>query len=252
GVAALTVLLSAVAQPQGAGAPDSAGGKGVRILQTFDLLAASALDRGRPTPHIDRAVPAAGAYLRAHAAQVYSPERIDTLGSDPMLSQLLGRVPSAVLRAEWLDLVTRDPRLYLHVRALAFHQVLGTPVIDHCLPLSVGVEGPPQALAALKMPVRHSRDDLRLFNYATWFMDTPAMSHLAFAALAVAVGIFLLMRRDPADLAIAGLMAGALGFTASFFAISIACDYRYLYLLDVAAITGVLYVAIDPRLRWIR
>ena len=48
---------------------------------------------------------------------------------------------------------------------------------------------------------------------------------------------------------VAALLAGALAFTASFFLISIACDYRYLYLLDLAALTGVLYLALDPRLR---
>ena len=44
-------------------------------------------------------------------------------------------------------------------------------------------------------------------------------------------------------------MVGALGFAASFFAISIACDYRYLYLLDISAMTGLLYFMIDPRLK---
>ncbi|HKP77927.1 MAG TPA: hypothetical protein VJU34_02255, partial [Phenylobacterium sp.] len=238
-----------VAQPQGAGAPDNAGGKGVRILQTYDLLAAAALEPGRATPHLDKASPAAGAYLRANAAKVYSPERVDTLGSDPRLSGLLRNAPRAVIQAEWIELVTGDPGLYLRVRALAFGQVLGTPVIDRCLPATVGVDGPDHALKALKMPRRHSRQDLRLYNYVTWFLDTPAMSHLAFAAIALAVGVALLLRRDPADLAIAALMAGALGFAASFFVISIACDYRYLYLLDVAAITGLLYLAVDPRLR---
>lgn len=248
-VAALTFVLSAVAQPQGAGAPDDAGSKGVRILQTYDLVAAAALEPGRPTPRIDRAAPAAGAYLRAHAAGVYSPERVDTLARDPRLSDLLRHVPKQVIHDEWVDLITKDTGVYLRARGLAFGQVFGTPVIDHCLPLTVGVEGPPATMAELRMPVRHSRGDQRLYNYATWFLDTPAMSHLAFAAVALAVGVFLLLRRDPADLAMAALMAGALGFAASFFAISIACDYRYLYLLDVAAVTGVLYLAIDPRLR---
>jgi hypothetical protein len=59
----------------------------------------------------------------------------------------------------------------------------------------------------------------------------------------------LLIRREPADLAIAALLAGALAAAASFFVISIACDYRYLYFLDLAAITALIYVAIDPRLR---
>jgi hypothetical protein len=43
-----------------------------------------------------------------------------------------------------------------------------------------------------------------------------------------------------------GLMVSGLGFAASFFLISIACDYRYLYFLDLAALAGLFYVAVDP------
>ena len=248
-VAGLTLLLSAVAQPQGAGAPDNAGGKGLRILSTYDIVAAAALEPGRPTPHIDRESPAAGAYIRQKAPRLYSPERVDTIAQDPVVGELLKTVSRQAIRAEWLDLIRNDTGLYLRARALAFGQVVGTPLIDRCLPVSIGVDGPPATLKALEMPARRSFDDQRLYNYVTWYLDTPAMSHLAFAAIALAVGVALLFRRDPADLAIVGLMAGALGFAASFFAISIACDYRYLYLLDLAAITGLLYLALDPRLK---
>jgi hypothetical protein len=58
--------------------------------------------------------------------------------------------------------------------------------------------------------------------------------------------VLTLMRRDPADYVIAALMAGVLGFTASFAVISLACDYRYLYLLDLAAMAGLFYLALDP------
>jgi hypothetical protein len=43
-----------------------------------------------------------------------------------------------------------------------------------------------------------------------------------------------------------GLQLAAIGFAASFLVISIACDYRYLYFLDVAALTGLLYLSLDP------
>lgn len=248
-VAALTLLLSAVAQPQGAGAPDDAGGKGLRILGTYDLVAAAALQPGRPTPHIDKQSPAAGAYLRQNAHRLYSPERVDTIGQDPVIGELFKTVSRDTIRADWLDLIRQQPGLYLRVRMLAFTQVVATPLIDRCLPVSLGIDGPPETLKALNLPRRHTLEDQRLFNYFTWYLDTPALSHLAFGAIALAVGVSLLFRRDPADLMIAGLMAGALGFTASFFAISIACDYRYLYVLDLAAITGLLYLAIDPRLK---
>lgn len=248
-VAALTFVLSAVAQPQGVGAPDSAGGKGVRILQTYDLAAAAALQPGRPTPELDKVSRAAGDYIRSEAPRLYSPERVDVLTTDPKMVALLKTLDREAIQAEWLDLVRGQPVLYLRVRAMAFGQVIGTPVIDRCLPVTIGVDGPAETLKALEMPRRRTADDARLYNYVTWFMDTPAMSHIAFAAVALVVGVLLLVRRDPADLAIAGLLAGALAFTASFFAISIACDYRYLYVLDIAAMTGALYLAIDPNLK---
>jgi hypothetical protein len=99
--------------------------------------------------------------------------------------------------------------------------------------------------------------DAALGAYAAKFYGTPAYSHLAYAALALAVAGALLLRRDPGDWVnpgdwvIIGLLAGALGFAASFFAISVACDYRYLYLVDLAALTGLLYLAVDP-LTWRR
>jgi len=53
--------------------------------------------------------------------------------------------------------------------------------------------------------------------------------------------VVLLRRRDPADTVVAGLLAGALLFALSFFFISIACDYRYLFFLDLAAMAAALY-----------
>ena len=248
-VAVLTLLLSAVAKPQGPGAPDNAGGRGLRMLQSYDLAAASALRPGRPLPRIDRAAPDVDDYIVANAGRLYSPERVDVLTADPWLGKNLRRVPREVIRAEWLDLITGDPTLYLKGRLLHFRQVAATPDIDRCLPVHLGVEGLAPTLRSLDLAPRRSLQDMRLYNYATWFLDTPAMSHLPYAALALLVGVCLLVRRDPADLAMAAMMAGALAFAASFLAISIACDYRYLYFLDLAAITGVLYLALDPRLR---
>ena len=91
--------------------------------------------------------------------------------------------------------------------------------------------------------------DGRIYDYARRWFGTPFYSHLTYAALAAAVAGFLLVRREPADIAIAALMIAALLFTASFFVVSVACDYRYLYALDLAAMTGSLYVALDPSAR---
>jgi hypothetical protein len=247
-VAAGTLALSAYAQPQGPGKPDSAGARGMRLLQAYDLVGAT-VRLPLPLKRVDRVDPWVDDYIRQAAPRVYSPERVDTLTGDKLLSQAIGRIKDATIRAEWLDLLAEHPGVYLKTRTEVFRWVLETPVIDRCLPVQVGVEGPAKTLADLKMAPRRTAHDARLFNYVTWFFDTPAYSHVTYALIALAVGILLLFRRDPADLAIAALMAGALGFAASFFVISIACDYRYLYLVDVAAMTGVLYLALDPRLR---
>jgi len=247
-VAALSLALSIYAQPQGGGGrPDDAGAKGLRILQAYDLAGAAAR-APMPLPRLDRVDPQLDDTLRAAAARVYSPERVDTLNADEPLALRLKKAPSATLQAEWLDLILKKPALYLQVRTEVFRWVLQTPDIDRCLPAHLGVYGPPKALKDLNLAPRASLNDQRLYNYVTWFLDTPAFSHVTFGLIALAVGVLLLIRRDPADLAMAALMWGALAFAASFFVISLACDYRYLYLLDMAGVTGLLYLALDPRL----
>ncbi|OHB35210.1 MAG: hypothetical protein A2882_14665 [Phenylobacterium sp. RIFCSPHIGHO2_01_FULL_70_10] len=88
--------------------------------------------------------------------------------------------------------------------------------------------------------------DQALYNYSTWFLDTPVFSHVFYALIALVVAGVLVWRGEAVDLVIAALLASALAFTASFALISIACDYRYLYFLDVAALSGLLYLALDP------
>jgi len=50
-------------------------------------------------------------------------------------------------------------------------------------------------------------------------------------------------RRRPADIVAAAMLASAFAFAASFFVISVACDYRYLYFLDLAVIAATLYAS---------
>jgi uncharacterized membrane protein YphA (DoxX/SURF4 family) len=62
--------------------------------------------------------------------------------------------------------------------------------------------------------------------------------------------IALFARRRAADIAIAFMLLATFAFTASFFVISIACDYRYLYFLDLATLVAAFYVAFDWRSAW--
>jgi hypothetical protein len=245
-VAVATLALSTYAQPQGADSPDDAGLRGLRIVQTYDLVGAAA-HAPLPLSRIDAFDHTLDDKIRAEAKKVWTPRRVDVL-DDSALAEAMRPVPARVIRQEWLDLIAQHPGLYLKIRLADFRQVFATPVIDACLPVHLGVSGPAKEMADLKLPQRWTDDDTRLYNYVTWFLDTPAYSHITYAIVALLVGLVLLWRRDPADLAIAGLIGGALAFAASFFVISIACDYRYLYLVDLAAITGALYLAIDPDL----
>jgi hypothetical protein len=78
------------------------------------------------------------------------------------------------------------------------------------------------------------------------FFGTPVLSHLSFAILSLAITVVLVLRGRPSDWVMAGLQAGALAFAGSFILIALACDYRYLYFLDLAALLGLVYLALDP------
>jgi hypothetical protein len=229
--------------------PDRGGGgmsEGMRVLQSYDLLGALALDKDFPLSATSRARPAAAATLRSLAPRYYSAERTDYADGQPQIQQALAQVPTATLATDWRTLVLGRPGLYLRERAAVFRWVMLTPRIDRCLPVALGVQGPEDVLGDLGLRFRWSDQDDRLLAYNRAFTGTPVYSHLAYALLALGVGLVLLRRRDAADIMIIAMLAGALGFAASFFVISIACDYRYLYLLDLAAMAGLVYVAVDP------
>jgi hypothetical protein len=220
--------------------------EGLRVLQAYDLLGAVALDPTVPLAAASRAAPGATTTVRRLAPLYWSAERTDFADAQPELAEAVAAIPSAALGADWRALILHRPGLYLRERAAVFAWVFLTPQIDRCLPICLGVQGPRDRLDALGLSPRWSAHEDRLLAYDNTFTHTPAYSHLAYALLALGVAAALLRRRDPADLPVIALMASALGFAASFFVISIACDYRYLYFLDLAAMTGLVYLAIDP------
>lgn len=245
-VAVIAKLLAmfAVAEPIKPGA-DSVS-QGIRIVQQYDIAGALHFDPTLPLPEIDKANPSADDALRARAGLVYSPQRVDTLDADPALGDVFGSIPDEAVHAEWLRLITHHPGLYLQTRFADFRWVFATPVIDRCLPIYLGVDGPPKHMERLRLELRHNMNEQRLFNYTTWFLDTPVISHVTWAIAALLTAVALLWRRRAADVPVAAMLIAALGFTASFLIVSIACDYRYLYFLDAAALTGLVYLSFDP------
>jgi hypothetical protein len=222
---------------------------GPRLLMHYDLAAALAEDSARPLPHLTAAHPDKAAVLRREAPRFYSPVRIDTLDGSPELGAALWGFKASVIAAEWGDMILADPVGYLGRRFEVFRWVVLTPDFTRCAALHLGVDGLPQVAEELGIPRGAFPQDARLYAYAAPWFKTPFYSHLTYALLTAAVAVFLLIRRDPPDIAMAGLMVGALGFLATFLVLSLACDYRYLYVVDLAAITGLLYVAVDPTLR---
>lgn len=245
--AATTAVLSVTALPQGPGF-EKANAQGFRVLEVYDLMGGLARDPNLDLSHIERATPDIAAAMRQEARLYYSPQRIDFIDDAPHLGHL-PMVPAKALQADWLHMVLHRPDLYWPMRLQVFRWTFATPVIDRCLPVYLGIDGPPKQMAALHLTRTWSDRDTGLYNYATWFYDTPVLSHVTYAALAVLLIVVLALRRDPADGPMAALLIGALAFAASYFPISLACDYRYMYFLDVAALTGLLYFAADPRLR---
>ena len=219
------------------------------ILEHYDIVGAKAHHPKLRFTAIAKADPAAAAYLEANAAANYSQARVDTLDTNETFRKTLWHVPDAAMNAEWIEVITRYPAAYALQRADVFRWVFLTPKLEMCLPVQVGVSGPDAMLVDLDIVSGVDIQDQALADYAKRFYPTPVYSHLTWALAAVAVIFLLLRRRDPADWVIVSLLAGTLVFTASFAVISVACDYRYLYLLDLAAMVGLVYAALDPSFR---
>jgi hypothetical protein len=244
-VAVLALAINHLAQP-GEVPPKLRLNSAALILKHYDIIGARSHHPKLRFTAIGKVDPAAEAYLEAKGPYVYSQARVDTLDTDETFRKTLWHVPDKAMNAEWIEVITKYPAAYLLHRADVFYWVFMTPKLEMCLPVTVGVSGPEGLLADLDMVTGVDVQDQALADYAKRFYPTPVYSHLTWALVAVAVIVLLLRRRDPADWAIAALLGGTLVFVASFAVISVACDYRYLYLLDLAAMVGLIYTALDP------
>jgi hypothetical protein len=222
----------------------SDGGEGaqsqLRLAQTYDLVGAARLDPRIRFPVLEEKAPRLDAAIRKDGVPLYSPRLVDTLEPAAPLQTEIGSAPQGAIFAAWSDLVFHHPALYLRVRWPVFHWVVAPPDLLQCHPDVVGVDGPNEVLNALGLREQIRPQDRFLYFYVAQFIGTPVLSHLLFAALALLALALLIRRGQGSDIAIAGLMVGALIFGLSFYVISIACDYRYLYFLDMAAMTGAL------------
>ncbi|HWU27320.1 MAG TPA: hypothetical protein VN154_13060 [Rhizomicrobium sp.] len=221
-----------------------------RLLEFYDLIGAVKNDASLSLPYLDDDDVDLERLMRTDGTRLYSPQRNDTLADSGRLQRAYFDSPDETIPEEWHHLVAAHPWLYLSVRWSVFREVFLTPDLPGCRPVFAGISGPLLQMAKLGIKARFDSRDAILDYYARRFMGTPIFSHLFFALVALLGSIVLFLRRRPADVAMALMLVSALAFVASFFVISIACDYRYLYFLDLAALTALFHLSLDWQSAW--
>ena len=222
--------------------PDAEAGSPWRALHAYDLVNALSLEPRMALPVMHVKDPLLERVLRTQGVKAYSPVRADPLEAILDKARAFGPVEPP-LDAQWRDMIVHQPMLYLRARARTFAWVFLTPDHDRCLLIYTGVDGPADGMADAGLTRRQSDWDDTLADAALLLAPTPVYSHAAYAGLAVLLLGLLLWRRRASDFAVAGLLGASLTFVASFAVISIACDYRYLYAIDIAAMAAAVYVA---------
>jgi len=214
---------------------------------TFDLVGSVRMDPSVRLTILERQAPNLEAAIRKDGIRLYSPHLMDTLEDSQAMIHAIRHAPLGVVLAQWKQVVLEHPGVYLRQRLPVFGWVIAPPDLLVCHPAIVGVSGPADVMKSLGLTHYTRHQDVLLYSWAALFFHTPIYSHLFYGALALLCLVLLARRGAPADIAIAGLQVAALAFALSFFVVSIACDYRYLYFLDLAALTGALQLLCRPR-----
>ena len=215
----------------------------IRVAQSYDLAGVMSREPGVHLARLEAGDPRLALLLRTRGVALYTPTWVDPLMNDEPLHDAITASPPGLIFAQWRDAVLRHPGPYLAHRWAVFSWVVGTPDLEACHALYTGVDGPPALMTQLGLKPEWRPQDQLHNRYGVLTRGTPVFSHLVFGALALGLLVFLIWRRRDMDLVAAGLLAAALAFTLSFFVVSIACDYRYLYFLDLAAMAGALAAA---------
>ncbi|HEY1631469.1 MAG TPA: hypothetical protein VGF56_09140 [Rhizomicrobium sp.] len=216
-------------------------------LQLYDLAGMMQRDHAVTLPILDRAAPAMARLMREKGVALYTPAAHDPLSDKSGMGSLI--VPSVdAVKRQWRASVLAHPLDYLAVRAADFWWVFGSTHADECMTYVTGIDGPPGPMRLLNLKTRYDdRDNILDDDYAGPLIGTPALSHPFFAMIGLICFVLLMRRRRPADLVMAGLLGAVALYAASYFVIALACEYRYLLAIDLAAIAAVFYLAADFR-----
>ncbi len=211
----------------------------LRQLQIYDIIGAAKADPAFEPAILREEAPRVAKMIDA-GKSLYTPLSSDPVSDWQDLAAAVSASPDAVSR-QWRDLIVRHPLTYLSTRGKVFRWLFAPPDPNKVYFFGFGVDGPQPELGNLGMELRLDARDKALYRYSRWFIDAGLM-HPVFAVINAVCFIVLWLRRRPEDYAFLSLIASAALFTLSFFVISIASDYRYLYFADLAAIGSGLYV----------
>lgn len=245
-VAVCDVLATSALLARADGEPENA--KHLKVLQVYDLAGATRLDPSLPLPILRARQPALERFLRDRAARNYRAAGADNLFALPG-GEAMMVPPGPAAGEQWASLIHGYPGLYLETRARVWLTTLRTPRSAACPMIVTGVDGAdPAMLGEAGLRARDDAKDEWDGDYAARFLGGPLYSHLFYGALLIAALAWLARRWRRGDRGPEAIVTGAMGlatlaFAASFFVISVDCDYRFLYFLDVAAMAAVARLA---------
>jgi hypothetical protein len=219
--------------------------KQIKVLERYDLAGMVKRKPAIALRVLDKEAPALARAIRTEGVARWSPAANDTLMDSPVLQDALDRTAPDILARQWREAIATEPGTYLAVRAQLFVWLFWPGHGDACPLYTVGVDGPANWMNKLSIAPRFDARDEALDDYASALGATPVFWHPAYAVLTVLCLWFLLKRRGAADIALAAMLTASLLFTLSFFFVSMACEYRYLYMPDLAAAAAALYLLAD-------
>ena len=243
GVSAATVgagVVFLVSQALLLSAVDASGPQAqIHMLQTYDVVGAVAHDASMP---LDQLSAPTAHLIRKAAAERYTPAT-----NSPLLGNAFDRAAGEdadAIEDQWKVIVLHHPLPWLEHRLQVFWWMVMTPSLETCPAEMTGVDGPAGPLKTLGIRTGQNARDLALEAYANAFHRTPIYSHVAYALAGLILMVLMFCAGDAQSVVLGSLLVAVFLFTASFVAIGVACDYRYLYALDLAVMVVGLHAAL--------
>lgn len=242
-VIAVNVAIVEYADSVGVGEKIARARVGVRSLVYFDFAGIVAHGGAIPDPDVN-------AQVAATQAPFYTPLNVGLL-PDPAPHSPLRRMHAPELLALWARSIADSPSAYLAHRWAYFGALTwrsgtepGCPVIQVGVEPSVYVPYLGRDIVpelGIARPL--DRRDRELAERVLAWRGSPMFNHVFWLGVLAAAAALLAWRRGAG--ALVALAASTIAFALAFAVIGIACDFRYLYVVPVAATLCAFAVAVN-------